>query len=87
MDPILGGGALKVEVGVDSSGRGGAEGEDKSHRARAAGQWPRVCAVEFVHSEINYNESGVQSVCALDSSYCDYTSQGTLILFMYICSM
>ena len=37
-DPILGGGALKVEVGgVDGGGVGG-DGEERTQRARAAGK-------------------------------------------------
>ena len=36
-DPILGGGALKVEVGGDGGGVGG-DGEERTQRARAAGK-------------------------------------------------
>ncbi len=36
-DPILGGGALKVEIGGDGTG-GGGDGEERMQQARAAGE-------------------------------------------------
>ena len=37
-DPILGGGALKVEVSGDGGGGGGDGGEERTQRSRAAGK-------------------------------------------------